>query len=379
MKNRSAQQSALGAKRRRVLHLISGLWVGGAETILLRLLPLMQSDIENHVCCVRGRGPIGPQLEAAGVSVHYLDLAWIGDLRIITRFWSVIREVKPDILVTHLIHADLYGRVFGRLFGIRRVICSQHGSLLQWEWLRSFDRWTASFVTRYVVQTHVARAEIAAKLHIPTSRFAIIPNMFDTQSVLPRSSQTNAWLRKEFAIPRNARVIVCVSNLRRLKGHEVLIEAFDTVAAQHHDVHLLIVGDGERRLALEEQVRLSSAGSRIHFAGHRSDVPRILAGSTAYVLPTFAEGMSTAILEAMGNALPIVTTSIPVNAEVIRDGENGLLVPAGDASELATALHRVLADTALAIKLGQAARTSVEDQYDSRVVAHQWLTLLSQL
>jgi hypothetical protein len=109
-------------QKKKILHLISGLDIGGTETQLLRVLPELQIYHENYVCCVRGHGPIGKQLEKKGVPVQYLEFKNILDLGVIYRFYKSIEKIQPDILVTYLIHADLYGRVFGRLFGVKKIV-----------------------------------------------------------------------------------------------------------------------------------------------------------------------------------------------------------------------------------------------------------------
>ena len=120
--------------KKKILHLITGLEIGGAEMMLLKTLPRMQEDFDNRVCCIRGHGPIGKKLEKAGVPVYYLNLKNIFDLGIILRFKKIIKEFQPKILVTYLIHADLFGRIFGRIFGIKKITCSVRVKLVQWKY-----------------------------------------------------------------------------------------------------------------------------------------------------------------------------------------------------------------------------------------------------
>lgn len=157
-------------EKKKILHLISGLEIGGAETQLLRILPELQKYHESRVCCVRGHGPIGKQLEEKGVPVHYLEFCGLLDLGVIYRFYKVIQEFQPDILATYLIHADLYGRVLGRLFGIKTIVSSKRGLLLQWEWLAFFDRLTKGLVTHYLVQTEKAKKEWMERLRLPNEK-----------------------------------------------------------------------------------------------------------------------------------------------------------------------------------------------------------------
>jgi len=233
-------------KKKRVLHLITGLEIGGAENMLLKTLPKMQDVFDNRVCCIMGRGPVGEKLEKAGVVVCYLDLKNVFDYSVVGRFKEVVDKFQPKILVTYLIHADLFGRIWGRIFGIKKIICSQRGSLLQWEFLRLFDKLTKSLVTKYIVQTGAAKRELMKKLGLPESKFEIISNSIDLSDFefeIDKIAKKN-----ELGIDVKNVNVVCVSKLRRGKGHTFLLEAFEKVFAINKKLNLLIVGDGEEKI-----------------------------------------------------------------------------------------------------------------------------------
>ncbi|MFA6184001.1 MAG: glycosyltransferase [Parcubacteria group bacterium] len=326
-------------KRKRILHLITGLEIGGAEMMLLKTLPKMQDDFDNRVCCIMGHGPMGKKLEEAGIPVYYLNLKNIFELGLILRFRKVTKELKPNILVTYLIHADLFGRVFGRLFGIKKIICNQRGSLLQWEFLRVIDRLTKCLVTHYIVQTKVTKRELAQKLHLPLEKFTVIPNSIDVSEY--KFELDKDAKKKELGINPTNQNIVCVSNLRRSKGHEYLLEAFEEIYAKNNNINLLIVGDGEREVELREKTENYSSKNNIYFLGKRSDVKEILRISDVFILPTLAEGMSNAIMEAMATGLAIITTAIEVNKELIQDNYSGLLVPTQNSIAISQSIDKI--------------------------------------
>lgn len=356
-------------QRKKILHLITGLEVGGAEMMLLKTLPLLQSEFDNHVCCIRGHGPIGARLEAAGVPVSYLELRSPFDFGVILRFRKIVREFQPEILVTYLIHADLFGRIFGRLFGIRKIICSQRGKLLQWEFLRILDRWTASLVTKYIVQTEVAKKELSKVLRVSTKKFQVIPNAIDL-------TEFDFYLDEKqkkttLDIPDNHTVITCVSNLRRGKGHEYLLQAFERIFQTHRDLTLLIVGNGERMNELIDLVSSYASKENIKFLGNRTDVKDILRISDIFVLPTLGEGMSNAIMEAMASGIPIVTTDIPENRELIENNVSGVLVFPKDSENLAITLKTMANDPLLRKRLGVAARRVLEEKFSLPIITEK--------
>jgi glycosyltransferase involved in cell wall biosynthesis len=118
---------------------------------------------------------------------------------------------------------------------------------------------------------------------------------------------------------------------------------------------------------------------RVELLGDRSDVRNLLARSDIFVLATLSEGMPLALLEAMAEGLPAVASRVGGMPEIVQDGENGLLVPPGDATELARALHRLMADADLRMRLGYAARRTIADHYDLERFRSQHIELLQRL
>ena len=364
-------------ERKRILHLITGLEIGGAEMMLLKTLPRLQEDFDNRVCCIRGRGPIAAKLEQAGIPVTFLDLNSIFDIiAAIFRFRKIIRGFHPEILVTYLIHADLFGRVFGRFFGMKKIICNQRGKLLQWEFLRIIDWATKFLVTGYIVQTETAKQELMRKLRLPEEKLTVIPNTIDIQEFdfdLDRDSK-----REGLGLSVSDIAIICVSKLRQGKGHEYLLEAFEQLRGHSeqseefriHDenIKLLIVGDGEQKERLLEQVKNYKSKPDIHFLGNRDDVKEILKASDIFILPTLGEGMSNAIMEAMASGLPVITTDIPENHELIQNNETGMLVPPKDSLALAETIKRFLSDQGKRETLRKNAKRDICNRFDVRIV-----------
>lgn len=348
--------------KKKILHFVSGLEVGGTETQLLRILPLLEKNIENRVCCFNGYGPVGKKLEEKGLKVYYLNFKGRHDMMVFWRLRKAIKEFNPDILVTYLIHCDLIGRFWGRIFGIKKIVCSQRGSLLQWEYLRFFDRLTKFLVTKYTVQTETAKRQLVKKLNAPENKFFVIPNGIDLNDF-------NFELdieKKKKAIGINGENIniTCVSKLREGKGHEYLFEAFEKIYETNQKINLLIVGDGEKKEELKKQIKNYHSKNNIHFFGDRNDVKEILKISDIFVLPTLAEGMSNAILEAMANGLPIITTSITVNKELIKNGINGILVPPQNSQAIFEAASKLIENESLRIKLGKKAKEVCQNNFE---------------
>lgn len=345
--------------------------------MLLKILPRLQEHFDNRVCCIVGHGPMGKRLEDAGVSVVYLELKNVFDFGAVLRFRRVIKEFQPNILVTYLIHADLFGRIFGRLFGIKKIICNQRGKLLQWEFLRIIDRATKFLVTAYVVQTETAKHELMEKLRLPEEKFTVIPNAIDSKEFEFELDKNRK--RAILGLLENDIVITCVSRLRRGKGHEYLFEAFENIHNDHQNTKLLIVGDGEQKQAFLNQTKNYPSKSDILFLGNRDDVKELLKISDIFILPTLGEGMSNSIMEAMASELPIITTDIPENRELIENRKTGILVPIKDASSLAKATKDLLDDIQQRRILGENSKKNISKNLDTRVVILKLTIFLNEL
>jgi glycosyltransferase involved in cell wall biosynthesis len=349
-------------QKKKILHLISGLEIGGTETQLSRILPKLKQYHENRVCCVRGHGPIGIKLEKNGVKVYYLELKNAFDILAIKRFYKIVKDFSPNILVTYLIHADLYGRFLGRLFGIKKIVSSKRGSLLQWEWLSFFDRLTKKMVTHYLVQTKTAKKEWVRKIKFPENKFTIIPNGIETEKF--QIQITKERKKEELGIPKNSLTISCISRLRQGKGHEILLKAFEDVFETNGNISLLIVGSGEKEEDLKKQIEYYKSKNNIFFLGNRNDVPKILAVSDLFVLPTEKEGMSNAIMEAMSAGVPIITTNISENEDLIINKKTGLLFPVNNSDSLAENIKLLIKNFDLRKELGQNAKQKAAKDFD---------------
>ncbi len=171
-------------------------------------------------------------------------------------------------------------------------------------------------------------------------------------------------------------VIGWVGRMERVKAPALLLEAFLALAARRPEwrtrLRLLLAGDGSQRAALEARVREAGADDRVWFAGARDDVPAILRGLDLFALPSLAEGISNTVLEAMASGLPVVATRVGGNAELVAEGETGLLVPAGDEAALCTALETLCTDAERRQAMGRAARTHVEQCFSLHTMAARY-------
>ncbi|MCC6614432.1 MAG: glycosyltransferase [Anaerolineae bacterium] len=354
-----------------VTHLIKAVGIAGAERHLLTLLPGLRArgiDVDLILLVEPDRllDSYVQMMEAAGIPVERRIIHSHADLSLVPWLNGRLRQRKPDILHTHLIHADLYGTLAARLAGVR-VVTSRHNDdpfrtkaplrqMLQFLWhLTSAGIAISSAVARFTIETEGAPAD---KLHVVHYGIAHWQGEIDKRAA-------RADLRRELQLAPDALVIGIISRLIAQKGIDDGLRAFKQVADEFPDGHLVIAGDGALRETLELEAERLQLGTRVHFLGWRSDAVRVMAALDIFLMPSLWEGFGLTLLEAMSMAVPVVATSVSAIPEIVAHQETGLLVPPHDVNGLADALRLLMGDSALRHHMGMLGEDRLETHFSA--------------
>ncbi len=341
----------------KVAHIIKATRVSGAERHLLILLPALKaSGIE--VCLILLEAPGRPvdemadALTAVGIPVWRVPIRRHLDPGVVGRIRRVLREFRPDIVHTHLIHADLYGTAAAKLSGVRTVISSRHNddNFRRLPPVRLLNRalWR---VTNGGIAISEAIARFCAEVEsAPARKLVTVYYGLPVREADRRNARIT--LRQELKLPSDAPLVGIVCRLIEQKGVAYGLRAFALAAEKFPEAHLVIAGDGTLRDALEDEARALGIAGKVHFLGWRTDIPELLAALDVLLMPSLWEGFGLVMLEAMAQQLPIIGSRVSAIPEVIVDGETGLLVPPKDVTALTAALETLLADAALRRHLG---------------------------
>ena len=187
-------------------------------------------------------------------------------------------------------------------------------------------------------------------------------NGVDTTRFAPRADRPE--LRRALGLPEAATIAVTVASFTPIKDHASLLSAAaPLLRAPDSDLHLVFVGDGGLRPALERQIGALGIRHRVVLAGQQDCVPQWLQAADLFVLPSRSEGMSNAIQEAMASALPVIARRAGGNPELVEHGLTGLLYDADDPAGAGPALWQLLRDRPLRERLGAAARARAETRF----------------
>lgn len=366
-------------RRTRVLHLVSTFAAKTDTKWLVQIARhLDRARFELSAACCYGGGPVECELRSLGVTTHNLDTPGEWDVRAIGRASALFARVRPDIVHTHLLRADLFGGLAARWAGVPVIVSTAYavGDYRRAVRRRSdgvLDAVCGLLPTHVLAVSDAVRRDCVERLGLAPSRVRVIHTGIDP----PDSVDANAVrrVRAELGARPGDRLILAVARLSYEKGIEVLIDAAAIVRTRHATARFAVLGDGPLRGALQTRINRLGLGECVRLAGFCEDVWPALAAADVVCMPSLMEGMPNALLEAMALARPVVASDVGGIPEAIVDGVSGLLSPPGDAGELAGRLCRALADPDWASALGRAARVELERRFLARdVVARyaQW-------
>jgi glycosyltransferase involved in cell wall biosynthesis len=360
-----------------VVLLLTSFDVGGTERqmvdLVRRLDPLR---FRVHLACFHHRGRL---LDAVPASVPirefpvrgFANPAAVGQMLAFAR-WC--RRIGASLVHTCDLYANIFGLPAAMLAGVpvrianRREILTGDKSRAQ----LAAQRWAYRAAHAVVANSGAARDQLEIE-GVPRRRLQVIANGLDLSRFTPQPP------------PAAIRRIVTVANLRAEKGHDTILAAAPAILARHPDATFTFAGDGPRREALELLARALGVGGRVRFLGECQDVAPVLAAADLFVLPSRSEAFPNAVIEAMAAGLPVVASRVGGIPEVVRHGENGVLVPADDQDALADAVLGLMDRRDQAAALGAAARRDVardytidrmverfEDLYLAEIETHVW-------
>jgi glycosyltransferase involved in cell wall biosynthesis len=227
--------------------------------------------------------------------------------------------------------------------------------------------------TRLVVVAERVR-EDALTEGVHASRIIKIANGIDIPRVDPADVlRVHNELRKS----GNDIFLLSVGRLRYQKGHDILLQAMPRVLEQFPNAVLLIAGEGVLRQELETQALDLHISERVKLLGVRDDVPLLMSFAEIFLFPSRFEGMPNALLEAMGYGLPVIATAVQGVDEIIRDGENGIIVPIDDPRAVSNAILRLLHDPEERQRLGKVAQETIDKGYTLDTMCSQFEKLLT--
>ncbi|MCL4462927.1 MAG: glycosyltransferase [Firmicutes bacterium] len=359
--------------RIKVLHIITGLDVGGAENMLYKLLSCMERDnFSAEVVSLTDIGPVGEKIQALGVPVRAMGMKrGVPKPLAVWRLSRSLRKSRPDLIQTWMYHADLLGGIAARLVGGFPVVWGVHHSNLALQANKRTTIWTAmacARLSRYLPIRIVCCAEASRRLHAElgyaAEKLQVIHNGFDLAAFQPDES-ARLSVRRELGISDTALLTGLVGRFDRQKDHGNFVQTAAIVSARFPEAQFLLCGQGVVRenAELAGWIEAAGIGSRCHLLGQRDDVPRLLAALDIAVSSSLGEAFPLAVGEAMACAVPCAVTDVGDSALLV--GDTGRVAMSANPEALAKACGELLEMSAESRSLlGAAARRRIQENFD---------------
>jgi glycosyltransferase involved in cell wall biosynthesis len=342
-----------------VLHSLS---IGGAEVLAAELARRLGDRYRFVFACLDELGPLGEQLRREGVQVEVLGRKAGFDVRCVRRLAEFARAQQVDVIHAHQYTPFFYSRAPGTLLRRPPVLFNEHGRFHP-DYPRPkrivFNRIFLRRCDRVVGVGNAVREALNRNEGIPARRVEVIYNGADLEK-FSRDPVSRERARREMDVAEGEFAVIQVARLDYLKDHGTALRTIERVVAKHRQARLILVGDGPERPTIEKEIAARRLNGVVRLLGQRRDVPQLLAGADAFLLTSISEGIPVTFIEAMGARLPIVSTKVGGVTEVVEDGETGLLANAADDVVLAEALVRLMEDSRLKVRLGEAGRLRAE-------------------
>lgn len=366
----------------RVLHVVLSLNPGGAERLVIDLSRRSRPEFTPAVCCLDERGAWADELDDAGIPVFVLGREPGFHPGLGRRIAALAGQVGASVLHCHQYTPFVYGCLAKLARPSLQVVFTEHGRLAG-ATISSKRKLANAVLGRFPGHFFAVCQELRRFLvaeGFPPGRLGVLYNGIDPGDAAGADSRSRA--RHELSLGADDFVIGSVGRLDPVKDFPTLIAAFAAVAKPTRTgsgtsgldeaarlvpeaalPQLVVIGDGPEREALRRAVSSTGIADRVRFPGARSDARALMGAFDVYVNSSTYEGVSLTIIEAMAAALPVIATRVGGTPEVVEDGSNGILVPAGDVERLTSALRELRDSPERARTLGRFGRQTVEERF----------------
>lgn len=368
----------------KVLLLVHGLEVGGAESMLAALARHLRAAGDTvEIGCLGVLGTIGEELRAENVPVVVHERRPGFDATLPGRLARRIRSGRFDVVHAHQRTALFYGLLAGLLHGTP-IVYSEHGP--HFGVVRARQRLFNRLLGRRLravtaVSRHTARG-LAADEGFGGRDVAVVPNGIDVERWAAAARRGGDAVRRQCGLPIGAPILGSVGRLHPVKNQQLLVRALAILRRRIADAALVLIGEGPQRDELAALAHRLGVGDAVHFLGERRDVEQLLPAVDVFCLSSLSEGIPLTLLEAMAARVPVIAVAAGGVAEAVASEADALLIDGAVAhgepvaERLAAAAQRLLGDAALRQRLTERAAVRVQAEFTIEAACRRYRALL---
>lgn len=362
----------------KVILIIDSLANAGTEKSLLQILPFFSKEIDFKIVYLYPKHDLREEYLAAGMSLEFLDLEgkydfWNG----YSRLWKLVENEQSDLLVSSLLRANLLTRLISFRTGVpligtfvsdsynaNRIGAKSWIQHIKFKFFWALDRMTAGIPKRYISNSRYIAESHVRTLGVPLPKSIVVYR--------GRAVPTQVWKARQGDIFR----FVSYGRLLKVKGFGELIEAFGKVTGKYPNSSLVINGEGNYRLELENLIEKLGLQNKISLSGVIPNVTEKLYDADCFIFPSWYEGFSGALVEAMLAGIPIIASDIPMNLEAIKEKESALIFKVKNVNDLAEKMIYAIEHQEEIESYGRKAREVAKERFDIKIIAKQYEEVL---
>ncbi|WP_437192383.1 glycosyltransferase [Planctomicrobium sp. SH527] len=290
----------------RIAFCITDLDPGGAEKALFQIVTHLDRSqwASPVVYCIGPEAELAAKLRQQGIETHCYGARSSKSLGVFPWLIKELRAFRPDVLQCFLFHANMVGRIAGRMAGVPVIVAGHRVAEREKRWHLWGERLTRGLVDQHICVSQGVADHLRVEAKIPHEKLHVVPNGI----TIPSRSENPFRLRQALGVSEAAPVVMGVGRLHPQKGFQLLIDEFVEIRNRVPTAHLVLVGEGPQRSQLEKHIRDCGLEGFAHLLGYRSDVPELMRQADVLVVSSQWEGMPNVVLEAFAVGLPVVST-----------------------------------------------------------------------
>lgn len=371
-------------KKIRVLHVVQSMETGGLENGIVNLVNHSNSDdFIVDILCLRAKGELAERIHNPNSQLFFDGNPHHGKLTAIKKVYQHCKSHNYDIIHSHGYATMLAAYIGGSLARCPAIINGEHGTLYYASRKeRLVQRFLFNRMRLNLSVSSVLKNKICDLFAVSKEKFTTIINGVDTDKFQPSNSVDTSIniLANELDLNSEHIVIGSVGRLVEVKNYPSLIKAMAIVRDRYPNTKLFLAGEGPERNKLEPLISELALEQNVTLLGRRDDVPALMKLYDIFVLPSFSEGLSNTLLEAMASGTPVVASRVGGNGEIVAEGISGYLYPSDDSQALSEVLVNLVADECKRTQMGRQARQHIEDNFSiASMVANYEATYLQLL
>ncbi len=302
---------------------------------------------------------IKPEIYEMGCKIHQLPLQRSPLKKDNFRAYKILKKIiiseGYDLVHTHTPIASAIVRLVCRSLNNVRVFYTAHGfhffkgaPIVNWFIYYPVEKWLAKYTDTLITINKEDYSR--AKRKFKAKRVEYVPGVGIDLKKFNTVKVDRDLKRSQLGLPKEAFVVLSVGELNKNKNHEVIIRAIAKI--DNPDIHYIVCGEGQLKGYLRDLSEDLGIKNRVHLLGFRKDIAEICKVSDLFTFPSYREGLSVALMEAMANGLPVVCSNIRGDSDLIEDGKGGYLVEPGDVEGFAKYIKELIEDSEIRIELG---------------------------